>query len=256
MTWRYCVFHDILSSRSFRRGLVFLALIVVGTQLYSWHVRRTNEAELERIKQTLQLHKNNNDGTTAPVTQPVTSEIPGAFVDTTHPDTDTPKAAETQTLPNDTETQHTADARLPDNSVSEQEPDEDANVSPYGFGPSPELPQGWPADKIWPSISADHELMTRVQVKLAHQGKDVRGAIMENGMVYPMIQGTLYIQWDETNGRRYIRRMTGPPETTDRIDAIREELGKRFTEADIPSDINVLSHEEGAIDPYTFLDLP
>ena len=75
-------------------------------------------------------------------------------------------------------------------------------------------------------------------------------------MVYPMIQGTLYIQWDETNGRRYIRRMTGPPETTDRIDAIREELGKRFTEADIPSDINVLSHEEGAIDPYTFLDLP
>lgn len=47
-----------------------------------------------------------------------------------------------------------------------------------------------------------------------------------------------------------------PPETTDRINAIVDNIGKSFTEVDIPSDINVLSHSEGAIDPYTFLDLP
>ena len=132
----------------------------------------------------------------------------------------------------------------------------DIPVSPYGFGPYPELPAGWPANQIWPCISANHELMMRIEIKLAHQGIDVMGSIMENGLVYPMISDTVYVEWAKTARRQYIRNMAGDPDACDRIRAIEDERGVRFTEADIPSDIKVLSFSEGGIAPYEFLDLP
>ena len=244
---------DLLSSRWLQFGLVFFVLVIGGSLLYSWHTLRTTESDLERHDQLAQGIKQNETHPAETVNVPTETETPG-FVNTPDENTDTLVPEGTEALPN--ETDDLVDAFLPDDMVSEEETAEEVSVSPYGFGPYPELPVGWPADKLWPAISAEHELMTRVQVKLAHQGVNVTGAITENGIVYPMIQGTVYIQWGETNGRSYIRRMTGPPETTDRINAIVDNIGKSFTEVDIPSDINVLSHSEGAIDPYTFLDLP
>lgn len=144
----------------------------------------------------------------------------------------------------------------PDETVSAEDlATEEEAVSPYGFGPYPELPEGWPAD-IWPRSSADHELMIRVQIKLISQGVNVIGATMEEGRVYPTIENTLYIRWDSEWGRRYISEMGGDPDAAERLDAIIEEKGRDFTEADIPADITVLSYEEGGIDPYTFLNLP
>ena len=129
---------------------------------------------------------------------------------------------------------------------------EDAPVSPYGFGPYPELPEGWPAD-IWPRQSATHELMMRVEIKLAHQGIDVRGSVMDNGLVYPMIPGTVHIKWEEYLGPpgivRYIGTMIGDPAACNRIEAIAEAKGDNFTEADIPSDIKIVPFEEGASTP-------
>ena len=138
---------------------------------------------------------------------------------------------------------------------------ENVPVSPYGFGPYPPLPEGWPPD-IWPRQSANHELMMRVEIKLAHQGIDVRGSIRKNGLVYPMISDTVYIEWGEKRGPdgpvRYLARIAGDPDACDWLDAIQDAKGKfeSFTEADFPSHIQVLSYEEGGIDPYQFLDLP
>ena len=138
----------------------------------------------------------------------------------------------------------------------------DVPVSPYGFGPYPPLPEGWPAADIWPRQSANHELMMRVEIKLAHQGIDVRGSIRKNGLVYPMISDTVYIEWGEKRGPdgpvRYLARIAGDPDACDWLDAIQDAKGKfeSFTEADFPSHIQVLSYEEGGIDPYQFLDLP
>ena len=158
------------------------------------------------------------------------------------------------------ETEGTPDS---DAELSSAEPNEeiaeDVPVSPYGFGPYPPLPEGWPAD-IWPRQSATHELMMRVEIKLAHQGIDVRGSVMDNGLVYPMISGTVHIKWEEYLGPpgivRYIGTMIGDPAACNRIEAIAEAKGDDFTESDIPSDIKVLSYEEGGIDAYQFLDLP
>ena len=148
------------------------------------------------------------------------------------------------------------DAFLPNDVVSEEESSE-GPVSPFGFGPYPELPEGWPSD-IWPRSSPDHELMMRVRIKLIAQGINVLGARMNNGLVYPTIKNTVYVEWDEEAGHRYISNLSGDPEACKRLNAIEEarENEGGFSEADIPSEIKIVPFEEGGIDPYQFLELP
>ncbi len=244
---------DLFSSRAIQAGLFFFVLVVGGVQLYSWHVRRTTAAKLVPIKRLVQTLENENKTHPAQaVSVPAANETPG-FVDMPEENTDTPMSDEPEAVSNEPETLDIAEPFLPDDAEEETA---ETLISPYGFGPYPELPAGWPIDETWPCISADHELMARVEIKLAHQGVDVIGSIMENGLVYPMILGTVYVKWADNGRRKYISDMSGGPDACDRIRAIEEERGVRFTEADIPSDIKVLSYEEGGIDPYTFLDLP
>jgi hypothetical protein len=136
---------------------------------------------------------------------------------------------------------------------------DDVVVSPYGFGPYPEVPEEMSAD-TFPSPSAEHELLARVRIKLLAEGINARGVNMENGRVYPVIPGIVFVIWKEyerpDGNVRYISSMLAHPSDGVRISAIREQQGKDFTEADIPSDIKLMSFEEGAIDPYTYLDLP
>jgi hypothetical protein len=135
---------------------------------------------------------------------------------------------------------------------------QDQLVSPYGFGPYPELPEGF-GPITWPRKNAESELRIRVKIKLLKQGIPVEGSVMRNGLVYPIIKGIRYVEWGETSyGRRYLRRSTGHPDDGDYLRAIREEkrkLHESFTQADVP-DIQLIPYEEGGIDPYTFLDLP
>lgn len=61
---------DIFTSRNLITGAVFFLLIVGGTQLYSWHVRRTSTAELAWTQQALRALENRNLQRTAPVVKP------------------------------------------------------------------------------------------------------------------------------------------------------------------------------------------
>ena len=113
---------------------------------------------------------------------------------------------------------------------------------------------------MFPAPSANHELMMRVRIKLISQGINVTGATMEDGLVYPVIKGIGYVQWESywrpTGKVTYIGRYKGHPEDGARLDAIRFEKGKSLTKADVPPDIKLMSFKEGAIDPYQFLELP
>ncbi len=137
-------------------------------------------------------------------------------------------------------------------------PDEDVPVSPYGFGPYPPLPEGW-GPETWNNISANHELMARVEVKLISQGINVEGSAMEDGLVYPIIKGILYVKWRTYPGpngvETYISDTLGHPDDGARIASIKEERGMDFTADDIPSDIKLVPFEEGGINPYDFLGL-
>ena len=156
-----------------------------------------------------------------------------------------------------------------------QETDKEVRVSPFGFGAYPEVPEGFPYPAAWdvPYIGShwderakiQDELLCRVQIKLWTQGVKTEGASMENGLVYPIIKGVVYVKWDEyigPDGRpvRYISEMLGYPDddSIDRLESIEKAKKKdeSFTEADVPDDIKLILYEGGGIDPYTFLDLP
>ena len=134
---------------------------------------------------------------------------------------------------------------------------QDQLISPYGFGPYPDMPEGF-GPITWPRKNAESELRIRVKIELLKQGIPVEGSVMKDGLVYPIIKGIRYVEWGETSyGRRYLRRSTGHPDDGAYLRTIREEKRKRrenFTQADVP-DIQLIPYEEGGIDPYTFLDL-
>ena len=256
------MFRDIFSgSRAFLGGLVFFVLIVGGSLLYSWHVHRTTDTEIAETQRKVQPLENKNE------TRITQNPVDTSTVDSEHAETDlevddSQMFDDTDALRIDKTSEgfDRMDAFLPDDFVSEEEPVEDVPVSPFGFGPYPEVPAGWPAD-TFPAPSANHELLVRVRIKLLYEGTNTAGANMVNGLVYPVIKGTAYVRWKETRSRdgviRYVSRMIAHPDDAARLNAIK--LGKKrplLEEWDIPSDVKLVSFEEGAIDPYTFLDLP
>ena len=253
------MFRDLLSSRWFQGGFAFFLLCVCGSLLYSWHVQRTTEAEFARHDRFRQgLEKPSDARPAEAVNVPTGNETPG-LVNTPDENTDTQMSDATEALENETENLDLADAFLPDDMVSEEAPAEEVPVSPYGFGPYPELPEGW-SPNTFPAASAEHELQKRVRIKLIGQGVNVVGTSMENGLVYPIIKGTAYVQWKSywrpTGKVTYISRMIAHPEDHRHLSTIKAEKGRYFTAADVPSDIKLVSFEEGAINPYDFLDLP
>lgn len=251
------MFRDILFSRGLITGLVFFVLSVSGSLFYNWHVRRTNEAELRRHDQFLrEFETQHKTRPTETVDVPTDTEL-SRTVSTPDENTDTSMSDESEALPNETENLDFVDAFLPDDLVSEETPTEDIPVSAYGFGPYPELPPEFPED-YWDGISKEHELIARVWMKLLEQGVDVVGGSIQNGLVYPTIRGTIYVEWDWNGRKRYISRMMGDPDTARRIRNLHDPDAyplQSFTEKDIPADITVVNLPDSGIDPYQFLGL-
>ena len=143
---------------------------------------------------------------------------------------------------------------------------EDVKMSPYGFGPYPEIPADFPFPVEWEfqGSNANHELIARVAIKLWTQGIETMGATMEDGWVYPNYIDTVYIRWAETtddddNPIQYINELGGYPPACQRIESnniARHGERRAMTAEDIPSDITVKLYDQDGIDPYTFLDLP
>ena len=243
--------------RVFLCALLLFCVIASGFTLWYHHERKKlaeeDKAFKQRLKERHPAHTRAHSVTTEATdnTSPVERLSQPGDTHNVSPET-TEHFDESESTPHSDAQPSTAETAEPETS------DEDVPVSPYGFGPYPPLPEGWPAD-IWPRQSANHELMMRVEIKLAHQGIDVRGSTTDNGLIYPMIPGTVHVEWKEYFGPpglvRYISKMIGDPAASNRIEALEEAKGDDFTEADIPSDIKIIPFEEGGIDPYQFLNL-
>ena len=103
---------------------------------------------------------------------------------------------------------------------------EPQRVSPFGFGPYPEVPSDFPRDPIWEEVDMyekinQHgrgmmqaiELMDRVLIKLWDQGRTATSASMSKGRVYPGYPNTVFVRWnyiEEPDGAitRYAGRIT------------------------------------------------
>lgn len=236
-------------------ALLLFCVIAGGFTLWYHHEMKKLAAEDEAFKQR-QEERNRVPASTSTVTNDAT-EAEWLVEEPTPPGDTTEMSQDTDAQPEPIQEAADSDAEL--SSVeSNEEIAEDVPVSPYGFGPYPPLPEGW-GPETWNNISANHELMARVEVKLISQGINVEGSAMEDGLVYPVIKGILYVKWRTSPGpngvERYISDTLGHPDDGDRIASIREERGMNFSEDDIPSDIKIVPFEEGGINPYDFLGL-
>ena len=126
-------------------------------------------------------------------------------------------------------------------------------VSPYGFGPYPEIPSGAPIAPFEAGDSLNMELLTRVLVKKWNEGERFTGGIIENGRVYLAYEDVLYVEYDEEMNpetgetTRYISGALGggPPITSDQI------LSGSF-----PPGAQVVDIDAVGYDPYQVLNLP
>lgn len=144
-----------------------------------------------------------------------------------------------------------------------QEPENaEVRVSPHGFGPYPEIPPDYPRQDLWDYpefVTAEHELLLRVQVKLWKQGIRTVGGGMVDGRIYPNIPGTVYVKW-ETRVRadgtedKFASRMYGDPHAGKILRDIINSKGELY-ESDIPQEINVIDSNNAGINPYQFLDI-
>ena len=256
---------DLLSSRWFQGGFAFFILCVGGSLLYSWNVQRTTEAEFGERPLAVESLENKPEINTVPVD----FQTEGV-VNTPEENTDTPISESTEAFLNETEFADIADTFLPDDVGTEETPAEEAVVSPFGFGPYPEVPTGYPThlQPVWlwseerqqrhtSSRLESFELMARVLIKLWNQGdRGFNGVIRDdsNGKVYPLYKDIIYVTWAElrdNNGKiigKYARNQLSS-DKTQRISF------RDYMEGRIPPNIQFVDRETSGIDPYMFLGL-
>ena len=147
--------------------------------------------------------------------------------------------------------------------------EEPQRVSPFGFGPYPEVPSDFPDGPVWDEdpnypngvekfgrdFMRSIELIDRVLIELWHQGHTASSGLMEqDGMVLPFYANTVYITWDyieEPDGTmsRYASEVSSGPDVPLSVhDSISDD-------GIIPFGIKVLDPDTNKIDPFTFLNL-
>ncbi len=257
------MFREIFSNKVVLAGILFCFLMVSGSLLYSWHVNRGIQEEDDRSQRLVQQYlAKNADTQIMQQTEPSdisTLEQPDALaidVDDIH-----------ETVSAETEVEQLAETDFVD--VDEEPLMEEAHetaidhassgISPYGFGPYPKVPPDFPEQDIWDDISTrsmspDHELIARVQIKLWTQGIHTLGAVF-NGkyrLIYPIIDNVVYIKWADSvgaDGKPHVQRWLTSPDVEDRyFDEILTGI--------LPPHLTVYEFPDGGIDPYEFLELP
>lgn len=138
--------------------------------------------------------------------------------------------------------------------------------SPFGLGPYPKIPPDYPRQDVFDRIeqfanaevgrtTIGHELINRVLIKYWNQGKKTASGVHNeaNGRVYPLFKDTVYVKWSEVeledgSVERYLGSYLCHGSLADYEESV--ENGTQ------PSWIKVVLHEDGGVDPYSFLDLP
>lgn len=202
------MFRDVFTNKWILGGIIFVIVFAVGCVLWYQHELapyRRMAAETEKMRQKLERPKKVSD----------THSKTGQEADLTPVESTTQSAekerTETVLMKKDigpsqaeTPTQNTETADVP--------------VSPFGFGPYPEVPEDYPSKVTWGYWdSAQGELLVRVLVKLWTEGeKNFRGGGTHKGKVYPWYHNTIYVKFREYKNadgeivRRAGTKMSGP----------------------------------------------
>ena len=144
------------------------------------------------------------------------------------------------------------------------------HVSPFGFGPYPEIPEDYPYDVAWETLAGSNisperkrtfELLSRVRVKLWKQGdRDVIGLKLDSAQkVYLIYPRTVYLRYrqHEKIGDGSDGFLFGHGVSADTLGGsdISPSEHTRIAEGEKPQGIRILDYDSSGFDPYEFLGL-
>ena len=230
-------------------GLCILAMLVVGFLL----LRSPSPPELIKIYKATTPEKISPQR--SETSQPIDIDTPG-FVATPEENTDTPLSDAPEAFRDATDVIDGTDAFLPDDFVLEATPAEDVPVSPYGWGPYPEVPADYPSKVLWEreftgnlsdDVLKDIELIDRVLVKLWSEGeRGFKGGSFDGNKVYPHYHNTIYVRYKFDGDHKYISRARGGPN-------IPKLTHDQLYYMDLPEGLQTIDMDTAGIDPYSFL---
>ena len=261
-------FFDVLSSRLVIAATLFALLFIGGAYLIGQYRYATDAVESTTSEKSVTVKSRRKATASTPVR---------------HPQPNYEASPEEKVSSDDSESE-TEVKSLPDSLTAEEvgfdtKDDQatltDERVSPFGFGPYPEVPDGYPLSVSWLQNEEQlarskeicemygidfaedmklSELMTRVGIKLWNEGNHFGGLSSEDGTgrIYPNFPDVIYVEWRETtdkdgNVRRYPSSITGSA-----ISAL--SIAAQQGREPFPDWLEVRSMEDG-IDPYEFLGL-
>ena len=247
---------DFIRTKWFLGGVAFLIVLSVACVLWYQHDTRADRQAAATAEKLLRQSKITPKAANETVTKdetkvPAESKKQSAEKLSTETIDD---ALSEDTVSNETNPNLSQQAQEARNTV--------VRVSPHGYGPYPDIPSDYPRQDVWDypdDISAEAELLLRVQIKLWKQGTRPLGGIMRDGLVYPTLPGVVYVEWEHrtlSDGtiEKIASDMRGDPHTGRILMNIKLRNGE-LTEGDIPKDITVINMIEGGIDPFQFLNL-
>ena len=256
-------------------GAAFILLIFAcGCILYYQHTIAADKQAAEQADKLLQQWKADKAKPPMPAEKEATN---------TPAESNTPTAEKpTNKIGEETET-NTDKSTKPVNIVtSEQDNTEAVKVSPYGFGPYPEVPEGFEENVITPiwieidryfkgrmpaaldaASARNIELIERVLIKLWQDAPESRtymeGGFYRNGKVYVNYSNRAYVRYKtielpDGTTQRVMTSWTGGS-----LESPIPDPANPFQSNDsqIPVEIELidLDKEDPGIDPYTFLGL-
>jgi len=233
-------------------GAIALLIIIAGA-CYLWYqhsLADERKAAAEATELARQWELTQKADTESEVEQATDAPVEGSTLTTEKPINE-----------NSAKVENTTKAEAQQNETpSENAAESEVRVSPFGFGPYPEVPEDYPSVVVWlqsdyeelPShAQKNFELMSRVLIKLWASGeKGFRGASTYKGKVYPHYYNTVYIKVieyelpDGTKSQYISRRKSGPHVNIDGVDLLNP-----------PSHLRVLDLDSSGIDPYQYLNL-
>ena len=244
---------DFLTDKWILGGIAFVIVFSVACVWwyhYDTAPYRKADAESEELHHQSEISKKGSN----------TNSESGEAADVTPAESSTPTAGKTITETTDrvvqgegsTQAQNETDCPAGTAEKTQTAETPEVQVSPFGFGPYPEVPEDYPSKVDWSlRKSAQAELLTRTLVKLWTDGeKNFIGGSTYKGKIYPHYYDTVYIGIKETKSEsggitRVTRSKSGPF-----VDFTLDDL------EDPPPHIRILDLETSGIDPYQYLDLP
>ena len=262
------VFFDVLLSRLVVAVTVFSVLFVGGLYVIGRHIFATDVDDKNTVSEksvTVKHDKQPEDSPLVSHPQPNYKESPVEEVSSDDSETKTVVESSSDSLTTE---------EVGVDSDSDETDTTNERVSPFGFGRYPEVPDGYPIPIKWhwqwseeqltqmeeasiagiDELLKQHELMTRVGIKLWNEGHRFTGLSSndQTGLIYPNYEDVIYVKWRKIADRdgtvrRYPSDIIGSAGGA-------LSLAQRSGRAPLPDWLEVKSMEDG-IGPYEFLGI-